>query len=44
MKKWAKKQGLIRIDIQAAANNPISNKFWKKMGFVPYLNHMHYTI
>lgn len=44
MKAWFAAQGLHRIDINAAAKNPISNKFWKKMGFAPYLNHMHFTI
>ncbi len=44
IKRWFKDQDLTRIDINAAANNPISNKFWKKMGFKPYLNHMYNSI
>ena len=44
MKEWFSTQGLQRVDINAAANNPVANNFWKKLGFKPYLNHMHYSI
>lgn len=40
MKNWFQSKGLTRIDINAAATNRVSNSFWKKMGFRPYLNRM----
>lgn len=43
MRQWFKARNITRIDINAAAKNPISNHFWKKMGFVPYLNHMYFN-
>ena len=41
MKKWFSEQGITRIDVSAAAKNVISTRFWQKMGFQPYLNHMY---
>jgi len=35
--KWFKKRGVNRIELSVLRKNPISSKFWKKMGFEPYL-------
>jgi GNAT superfamily N-acetyltransferase len=41
MKQWFSQKGITRLDVNAAAKNPVSMKFWQKMGFQPYLNHMY---
>jgi ribosomal protein S18 acetylase RimI-like enzyme len=35
--KWFKKHSLKRIELSVLRKNPISSKFWKKMGFEPFL-------
>ena len=35
--KWFKKHGLKRIELSVLKRNPISSKFWEKMGFEPFL-------
>lgn len=42
-KNWYKKRGIRLIHIQAATKNPISQAFWKKMGFIPYLETMYFN-
>ena len=36
-KEWFKKRGLKRVEISVLKRNPISSKFWDKMGFDTYL-------
>ena len=35
--KWFKNRGVKRIELSVLKKNPISSKFWKKMGFAPFL-------
>ena len=38
LKNWFQTRGITRIELNAAAKNPISNIFWEKQGFHPHLN------
>lgn len=35
--RWFSEQGIHRIEARVATLNEVSTSFWKKMGFVPYL-------
>lgn len=35
---WFRKRGVRRIELQALIGNEISQSFWRKQGFAPYLN------
>ena len=34
---WFSKKGIKRIEARVATSNDISQKFWRKMGFAPYM-------
>jgi ribosomal protein S18 acetylase RimI-like enzyme len=34
--EWFRKRKIIRIELTVATSNPISMKFWSKLGFKPY--------
>jgi ribosomal protein S18 acetylase RimI-like enzyme len=36
--RWFQQQQIQRVELNVARLNPVGQKFWKKMGFVPYLN------
>lgn len=38
--KWFKSKRVDRIELTVATTNPISNAFWRKMGFEPYYTRM----
>ncbi|MBN2520685.1 MAG: GNAT family N-acetyltransferase [Bacteroidales bacterium] len=38
--KYAKSKNIKRIECQVAVNNPVSQNFWKKNGFRPYIHTM----
>jgi ribosomal protein S18 acetylase RimI-like enzyme len=40
MQAWFKGRGVIRIELQALSNNEVSQAFWRKMGFMDYLQRM----
>jgi ribosomal protein S18 acetylase RimI-like enzyme len=35
--KWFSARGIKRIDVRIAVTNQISTRFWRKIGFSPYL-------
>ncbi len=35
---WFKERGVRRIELQALIGNEVSQSFWRKRGFTPYLN------
>ena len=37
MKRWYQQQDIDRIEVRAHVHNPISQPFWEKQGFQPYL-------
>jgi ATP adenylyltransferase len=43
VRAWAAEQGLARIDLRAAVQNPLSTRFWRRQGFVPYLETLAWT-
>ncbi len=38
---WFRERGLTAVHVGAAACNPVSNAFWRRMGFEPYTVLMH---
>lgn len=34
---WLATMGIHRIEVRVAAENPVSTKFWQKMGFTPHM-------
>lgn len=38
--KWFRENGLTEVHLGAAACNPVSNAFWRKMGFHPHMTQM----
>ena len=37
---WFRERGLTEVHVGAAAYNPVSNAFWRKMGFQPHMIQM----
>ncbi len=42
--KWSKEEGAVRIKVSASADNSRAIKFYKRIGFVPYVAEMEYEI
>ncbi len=40
--QWFREQGVGRIELSAAVRNERSTRFWRKVGFVPFLEQMYY--
>ncbi len=40
MRRWFHARGVKRIEVCAAVRNPKSTRFWRKMGFEPYIEQM----
>lgn len=40
--RWFREQGVARIELSAAVRNERSTRFWRKVGFEPYLEQMYY--
>ena len=36
-KKWFRRKGVSRVELSVAVRNPLSTKFWTRMGFVTYM-------
>ena len=34
---WFSKKGTKRVEVRVATSNEVANKFWRKMGFTPYM-------
>lgn len=39
--RWFAERGVRRIEVRVATSNEVSTAFWRKMGFVPYLEILH---
>ena len=37
---WFRERGISEVRLQVSSYNPVSNAFWRAMGFSPYLVHM----
>ncbi len=44
MMRWFKSRGTKRIEMFAALGNEKSTAFWRKMGFIPYLEEMYLKV
>ena len=44
LKTWFQMKKVDRIDVNIAVGNPLSSKFWAKMGFNPLLHHLYQKI
>jgi len=42
--EWFKKHNIEHVELSVATTNPISNNFWKKLGFKPYYERRHLKI
>ena len=42
--EWFETKNLDRIELGVTTTNPISNKFWKKMGYLPYYKKLYKVI
>ena len=40
LRSWFRSRGLTNIQLNVAANNPVSQAFWRKMGCTDYLHHV----
>ncbi len=43
-KTWFQMKKVNRVDVNIAVGNPLSSKFWAKMGFKPLLHHLYQKI
>ncbi len=44
IKKWYTSNGINRIHVQVASKNPLSTSFWRKMGFITFMEKMYIKI
>ena len=42
--EWFQKQGILRVEVNVARQNPVGQDFWKSIGFQPYLHVFTYQL